>query len=186
VLRPDGSPVEPGSGEVGVVAQRGAVPLGYHGDDDETARVFPVIDGVRWALPGDLATVEADGRLRLLGRGSSSINRGGEKISPEEVESVLKSHPDVFDAVVLGVADERWGERVVAVVQPRPGACPTTDDLAEHCGTELADFKAPRQVVLVDSVERLSTGKANISWARSVVAREADRSADQRSGYRSP
>jgi 3-oxocholest-4-en-26-oate---CoA ligase len=152
----------------------------------KTAETFVEVDGTRYVIPGDLAMVEADGSVTLLGRGSQSINSGGEKIFPEEVEAAVKSHPAVYDAVVVGVPDERWGERVVAVVQPRPGTCPTTDELAEHCGTELADFKAPRQVVLVDAVERLSTGKANISWARSVVAREADRSADQRSGYRSP
>jgi acyl-CoA synthetase (AMP-forming)/AMP-acid ligase II len=185
VLDEDGTPVEPGSGTVGVVAHRGAVPLGYHGDEEATARTFPVIDGVRWALPGDLATVEADGTVHLLGRGSSSINSGGEKVSPDEVESVLKAHPDVFDAVVLGVADDRWGERVVAVVAPRPGACPQADALTKHCRTELADFKVPRQVVLVDAVERLQTGKADIGWARAVVDRCADPSPSRPSGYRS-
>jgi acyl-CoA synthetase (AMP-forming)/AMP-acid ligase II len=185
VLDEDGRPVEPGSGRVGMVAHRGAVPLGYHGDDEATARTFPVIDGVRWALPGDLATVEADGTMHLLGRGSSSINSGGEKVSPDEVESVLKSHPDVFDAVVLGVADDRWGERVVAVVQPRPGARPEAEVLAGHCRTELADFKVPRQVVLVDAVERLQTGKPDLAWARAVVDRNADRSPPRAPGYRS-
>ena len=119
MLDADGQPVSAGSGKVGMVAHRGAVPIGYHGDEAESARVFPTIDGVRWALPGDLATVEADGHIRLLGRGASSINRGGEKVSPEEVEAALKSHRDVFDAVVLGVADDRLGERVVALVQLR-------------------------------------------------------------------
>jgi acyl-CoA synthetase (AMP-forming)/AMP-acid ligase II len=160
------------------------VPLGYDGDDEATARTFPVIDGVRWALPGDLATVEADGTVHLLGRGSSSINSGGEKVSPDEVESVLKAHPDVFDAVVLGVADDRWGERVVAVVQPRPGTRPEADALAGHCRTELADFKVPRQVVMVDRVERLQTGKPDLGWARAVVDRKADRSAARAPGYR--
>ncbi|MBV9951093.1 MAG: AMP-binding protein [Acidimicrobiia bacterium] len=186
VLDEGGAPVPPGSGRVGFVAHSGAVPVGYHGDDAATARSFPVIDGVRWALPGDLATVEADGTMHLLGRGASSINSGGEKVSPDEVESVLKSHPDVFDAVVLGVADDRWGERVVAVVQPRSGATPEPDALAAHCRTELADFKVPRQVVLVDAVERLQTGKADIGWARAVVDRHADRSPSGSSGYRSP
>jgi acyl-CoA synthetase (AMP-forming)/AMP-acid ligase II len=186
VLDEDGEPVPPGSGKVGIVAHRGAVPLGYHRDDEATARSFRVVDGVRWALPGDLATVEADGSMHLLGRGTSSINSGGEKVSPDEVESVLKSHPDVFDAVVLGVADDRWGERVVAVVQPRPGACPTLDALAGHCRAELADFKVPRQLVLVGAVERLQTGKADNGWARSVVDRSEDRSASGPSGYRSP
>ena len=149
-----------------------AVPIGYHGDEAESARVFPMIDGVRWALPGDLATVEADGSVRLLGRGASSINSGGEKVSPEEVEAVLKSHPDVFDAVVLGVADDRWGERVVAARAAPRGVCPRTDDLTDHCRAELADFKVPRQVVLVDAIERLSTGKADLAWARAVVRSE--------------
>ena len=105
------------------------MPLGYYKDPEKTAATFPVIDGVRWAVPGDHAVAEADGIITLLGRGSVSINTGGEKVYPEEVEAALKAHPDVFDAVVVGVPDERWGERVVAVVQPRDGRTPTLDAL---------------------------------------------------------
>ena len=110
-------PVVPGSGVVGRLARRGRVPLGYYKDPEKSAATFPVIDGVRWAVPGDMATVEADGTITVFGRGSVSINTGGEKVYPEEVEAALKAHPTVFDAVVVGVPDERWGQRVVAVVQ---------------------------------------------------------------------
>ena len=110
------------AGVVGRLARRGHIPLGYYKDPEKTAATFPVVDGVRWSVPGDHAVVEDDGTITLLGRGSVSINTGGEKVYPEEVEAVLKAHAGVFDAVVVGVPDERWGERVVAVVQPRPGA----------------------------------------------------------------
>ena len=108
--------------QVGMLARRGRIPLGYYKDEEKTARTFVEVDGERWVLPGDMAMVEADGTITLLGRGSACINSGGEKIFPEEVEAALRSHPAVFDAVVVGVPDERWGERVTAVVQPRPGA----------------------------------------------------------------
>ena len=124
VLDDDGMPVTPGDGVVGRLARGGYVPIGYYKDPEKTAAVFAEAGGKRWVLPGDMAMVEADGTITLLGRGSVSINTGGEKVFPEEVENALKSHPDVFDVVVVGVPDERWGERVAAVVKARPGATP--------------------------------------------------------------
>jgi len=123
-----------------------------------------------WAFAGDLATVEEDGTINLLGRGSSCINSGGEKIYPEEVEDTLKSHPSVYDALVVGAPDERWGERVTAVVQARPGTAPTLEELQEHCRRQLAGYKVPRQVHLVDQVQRQPSGKPDYKWAKSVAA----------------
>ncbi|HEX7168449.1 MAG TPA: acyl-CoA synthetase [Acidimicrobiales bacterium] len=160
-------PVSPGSGIVGRVARRGRVPLGYYKDEAKSAVTFPVVDGERWAVPGDLATVEADGTITLLGRGSVSINTGGEKVFPEEVEACLKSHATVFDAVVVGVPDERWGQRVTAVVSVREGMeAPTVDELAAHCRASLAGYKVPRSLVVVDAVLRSPSGKPDYRWAR--------------------
>ena len=169
VLHDDLRPVAPGSGRTGRVARRGAIPIGYLGDPEATAATFPVVDGVRWALTGDQATVEADGTIVLLGRGSSTINSGGEKIHPEEVEAVLKSHPAVYDAVIVGVPDRRWGERVAAVVSIRRGATVTVDQLEAHCRARLAGYKTPRTMVLVDAVRRKESGKADYRWARAVA-----------------
>jgi acyl-CoA synthetase (AMP-forming)/AMP-acid ligase II len=166
VLDEDNRPVAPGSGTVGRLARGGYVPLGYYKDPEKTASVFAEFEGRRWVLPGDMAMIEADGTITLLGRGSVSINSGGEKIFPEEVESALKSHPDVFDVVVVGVPDERWGERVAAVVKPRPGSQPGVETLAEHCHTLLARYKAPREVHLVDEIVRSPSGKADYRWAK--------------------
>jgi acyl-CoA synthetase (AMP-forming)/AMP-acid ligase II len=132
-----------------------------------------VVDGVRWAVPGDMATIEADGTITVFGRGSVSINSGGEKVYPEEVEAALKAHPKVFDAVVVGVPDERWGQRVVAVVQPRPGERPMLEELAAHCHTLIAGYKVPRDVVLVDGVVRSPSGKPDYRWARDQVVNAA-------------
>jgi acyl-CoA synthetase (AMP-forming)/AMP-acid ligase II len=123
-------------------------------------------------LPGDYATVEADGTVVLLGRGSVSINTGGEKVYPEEVEAVLKAHPDVFDAVVVGVTDVRWGERVTAVVQARPNAHPTLDQLQGFCRDHLAGYKVPRALCVVDEVVRSPSGKADYRWAKDMASRE--------------
>jgi acyl-CoA synthetase (AMP-forming)/AMP-acid ligase II len=123
-------------------------------------------DGTRWVVPGDMALVEADGTVTLLGRGSLCINSGGEKIYPEEVEQALKAHPAVFDAVVVGVPDERWGERVAAVVQPRAGEQPTLADLDAHCRTKVSGYKVPRELHLVDEIVRSPSGKADYRWAK--------------------
>ena len=156
-------------GVVGKLARRGHVPLGYYKDPEKTAATFPVIDGVRWSVPGDHARLEEDGSITLLGRGSVSINTGGEKVYPEEVEGVLKSHDAVFDAVVVGVPDDRWGERVVAVVQLRPGATVTLDELAEHAGAHVARYKVPRDLVVVDAIVRSPSGKPDYRWAKSTA-----------------
>jgi acyl-CoA synthetase (AMP-forming)/AMP-acid ligase II len=167
VLDDTGRPVAPGSGVVGRLARRGHIPLGYWNDAERTARTFPVVDGVRWAVPGDFASVEDDGTVTVFGRGSVSINTGGEKVFPEEVESALKAHPSVFDAVVVGVPDDRWGERVAAVVQARRGgATPSLDDHAGHSRGRLAGYKVPRSLVLVDEVVRSPSGKPDYRWAR--------------------
>jgi 3-oxocholest-4-en-26-oate---CoA ligase len=156
-------------GIVGRLARRGHIPIGYYNDPVKTAETFPVVDGVRWAVPGDHAVVEADGTITLLGRGSVSINTGGEKVYPEEVESVLKAHADVFDALVVGVADDRWGERVVAIVQSRPPSAPGLEVLQDHCREHLAGYKLPREIVLVDTIERSPSGKPDYRWARAVA-----------------
>ena len=166
VLDDDGSPVEPGSGIVGRLARRGHIPLRYHKDPEKTARTFIESGGVRWVLPGDMATVEADGSITLLGRGSLTINTGGEKVFPEEVEAPLKEHPTIADAVVVGVPDDRWGERVVAVVEARPGSTPALDDVRAHCRTHIAGYKIPRDLVLVEKVLRSPAGKADYAWAK--------------------
>ncbi len=155
---------------VGKLAQRGHVPLGYWGDAERTALTFPVVDGVRWAVSGDDAVIEPDGTVRVLGRGSASINTGGEKVFPEEVEGVLKAHPAVFDALVVGVPDERFGQRVSAVVAVREGvAPPAPDELAAHARAHLAGYKVPRCWVLSDHVARSASGKPDYRWARDAV-----------------
>jgi acyl-CoA synthetase (AMP-forming)/AMP-acid ligase II len=166
VLTEDGRRVRPGSGEIGKVARRGNVPLRYHNDPEKSARTFVVVDGARWALTGDDATVEADGTVRMLGRGSQCINTGGEKVYPEEVEEAVKSLPGVEDAVVVGVPDERWGERVAAVVQLSPGSAVTLDGLQAHVRQRVAGYKVPRDLVLVDVVVRSPAGKPDYRWAK--------------------
>jgi acyl-CoA synthetase (AMP-forming)/AMP-acid ligase II len=166
VLDADMKPVAPGSGAIGQLARRGHIPLGYWGDPEKSRATFVTLDGVRWALPGDLASVEADGSVRLLGRGSQCINTGGEKVFPEEVESALKEHSAVFDALVVGVPDARWGERVVAVVQPRAGAALELEALRFFCRERLAAYKLPRELVAVERVERTPAGKADYRWAK--------------------
>jgi len=169
--------VEPGSGVVGRLARTGNIPLGYYKDPARTAETFVEFEGTRYAIPGDFATVEADGQITLLGRGSGMINTGGEKVFPEEVEGVLKAHPDVFDALVVGVPDERWGERVTAVVQPRPGQAPTLDELDAHCRGRIAGYKVPRQLFLVDQVSRAPSGKPDYPWAKEYACRAAEAAA---------
>ena len=176
VLDDDLRPVKPGSGVVGRLARSGAVALGYYNDPEKTAATFPVIDGVRYIVTGDHATVEADGTVQILGRGSACINTGGEKVYPDEVEAALKSHPDVADAMVVGLPDERFGQRVVALVvlrSRRTGAAPP--DLDEHVRRHVAGYKAPRQVFPVDAVERFPSGKPDYAWARERAADLAGR-----------
>jgi acyl-CoA synthetase (AMP-forming)/AMP-acid ligase II len=169
VLDDNLEPVRPGSGVVGRVALRGRIPLGYYNDPVKTAQTFVEVRGERWVLPGDLATVDADGTVIVFGRGSVCINSGGEKIFPEEVEAAVKSHPDVYDAVVVGVPDERWGERVAAIVQPREGRAPTLESIQQHCRTRIAGYKMPRELHLVERVLRHPSGKPDYPWARAVA-----------------
>ncbi len=168
VLTDDLQPAPPGV--VGKLARRGHVPLGYYKDPEKSAATFPVIDGTRWSIPGDHARIEDDGTITVLGRGSVSINSGGEKVYPEEVEGALKGHDGVFDAVVVGVRDERWGERVVALVQPRDTDNPPTfDDLDAHARRHISGYKAPRDVVFVDEIVRSPSGKPDYRWAKTVA-----------------
>jgi 3-oxocholest-4-en-26-oate---CoA ligase len=170
VIDDDFAPIEAGSGRVGRLARKGNIPLEYYKDPEKTAATFVTgPDGTRYSIPGDFATVEADGTITLLGRGSVSINSGGEKIFPEEVEGAVKSHPDVYDVIVVGVPDERWGARVSAVVEPRPGAKPTLDDIQTHCRTKIAGYKVPRELHLVDKIERSPSGKPDYRWAKDVA-----------------
>ncbi|GGW81290.1 acyl-CoA synthetase [Streptomyces caelestis] len=157
-------------GEVGRIAQCGHVPLGYYNDPAKTAGTFFEKDGERWVLLGDMATVDEEGVVTVLGRGSQCINTGGEKVYPEEVEQALKSHPDVYDALVAGVPDPRWGHHVAAVVQLREGAArPSLEDIQAHCRDRLAGYKIPRQLVITESVQRSPSGKADYRWAREVA-----------------
>jgi len=159
IFTEDGRRVQPGSGESGRLAVGGHIPLGYYKDPAKSAQTFPTYEGQRWSMPGDWASVDADGTVRILGRGSQCINTGGEKVFPEEVEEALKRHPAVRDAAVTGVPDARFGERIVALVEPHPGATPDEAALRDHVRSQLATYKAPRHVLVVDSVARAPNGK---------------------------
>jgi acyl-CoA synthetase (AMP-forming)/AMP-acid ligase II len=175
VLDEDGNEVKPGSGVRGFIAKKGNVPVGYYKDEKKTAETFKTINGIRYAIPGDYALVEEDGTVTMLGRGSVSINSGGEKIYPEEVEGALKGHPDVFDALVVGVPDPRYGQHVAAVVQARPGCRPSLAELDSFVRSEIAGYKVPRSLWLVDEVRRSPAGKPDYRWAREQTeARPAD------------
>jgi len=171
VLDEEMRPVVPGSGAVGMLARKGAIPLGYYKDQAKTDATFiPDPDGVRWVIPGDFATVEADGTVVLLGRGTACINTGGEKVFPDEVEAALKRHPAVDDVLVVGIPDERFGQRVAAVVQPREGMQPTLDELSAFAREWVAGYKVPRDLRLVEAIGRTASGKADYAWARRVFA----------------
>jgi 3-oxocholest-4-en-26-oate---CoA ligase len=162
----------PGDG-IGKLARSGNIPLGYYKDPVKTASTFiTAADGIRYVLPGDYAQIELDGTITLLGRGSVSINSGGEKIFPEEVEAAVVSHPDIYDAIVVGVADERWGERVAAVVHIRDGRTPTLASIQEHCRTKIAGYKVPRELHPVDAIVRSPSGKPDYRWAQRIARGE--------------
>ncbi len=170
VFSDDGRPIEPGSGDVGFVAISGPLPVGYYNDDEKTARTFRVIDGVRYSIPGDFATVGADGSLHLLGRGSVCINTGGEKVFPEEVEEVLKQHAAIVDAVCVGIPDDRFGEAICAIVQPRAtDEPPDAADVIAFVKTRLASYKAPRHMVVVDTIGRSPAGKVDYGGLKRLV-----------------
>ncbi|MCF2529496.1 acyl-CoA synthetase [Yinghuangia soli] len=176
VLGDDLRPVRPG--ESGRLARTGYIPVGYYKDPEKTAATFPVDpDGVRWVVPGDYARLEDDGTVTLLGRGSVCINTGGEKVFPEEVEGVLKAHAAVYDVVVVGVPDARFGERVAAVASVREGHAVTLAELSEHCRTRIAGYKVPRDLVVVDAVPRSPAGKPDYRWAKEVAAQAAEKAA---------
>jgi acyl-CoA synthetase (AMP-forming)/AMP-acid ligase II len=173
VLGEDNKPLAPGSGVIGRLARKGRLPVGYYKDPEKTAATFLVIEGQRWVVPGDLATLEEDGKITVFGRGAMCINSGGEKVFPEEVEEALKAHPGVMDAVVIGIPDEKWGQRVTAVVEPRPGADISLSSLDAHCRTKIAGYKVPRELHVVKQVQRQPSGKPDYKWAREVALAKA-------------
>ncbi|MBL4585040.1 MAG: AMP-binding protein [Pseudomonadales bacterium] len=165
--------VVPGSNVTGMVANGGRVPIGYYKDPVKSAATFREIDGQRYSFPGDFATVAADGKIKLLGRGSMCINTMGEKVFPEEVEEAIKTHPAIYDCLVAGVKDPKFGERVTAVVSTRPGMSATEADVVEHVKTRLAGYKKPKNVFFVEVVQRATNGKADYKWAKAKAAEEA-------------
>jgi acyl-CoA synthetase (AMP-forming)/AMP-acid ligase II len=169
VFTEDGRRVAPGSDERGLIALAGLGPVGYHKDLEKSARTFPVMEGRRWSVPGDWALVEADGAIRLLGRGSQCINTGGEKVFPEEVEEVLKTHAAVRDAAVVGVADPRFGERIVALVELGEGGA-TEDALRDHVRAHLAGYKVPRRILVLPTLGRGPNGKLDYAALKAVAA----------------
>jgi 3-oxocholest-4-en-26-oate---CoA ligase len=169
VLDEAGRDIVPGSGEVGLLAAPADDDIHYLGDPGATAGTYRVIAGRRWCIPGDMATVEADGSLVFKGRGNRVINTGGEKVFAEEVEEVLGLHPDVADVYVVGVPDERFGQRIAAVIQPRPGTSLSKEDVADFVGQHLAGYKRPRVVTFVPRLQRQLTGKADLAWAYAVA-----------------
>jgi fatty-acyl-CoA synthase len=170
VLTRDGHEVTPGSDEVGMVAVGGRIPLGYYKDEEKTAKTFRTVDGVRYSIPGDYATVDADGTIRLLGRGSATVNTGGEKVYPEEVELTLRRHEAVFDCVVVGVPDERFGEQVVALVQTTDGRSTDEAALQSFCREQgLANYKVPRRMLFEDTLQRAPNGKADYKLLRELA-----------------
>jgi fatty-acyl-CoA synthase len=166
--------VPPGSEEQGWLARRGFVPLGYYRDAEKTRKTFPVVDGVRYSVPGDRALIDADGRLRLLGRESVTINSGGEKIFAEEVEQALKQHPSVYDAVVVGTPHPRWGQQVTAIVHLRERARASEEELRGAAEAHIARFKLPRSFVFVDRILRSPSGKADYRWAKQTAEEELE------------
>ena len=159
VLTEDGREVQAGTGERGRVALRGRTPIGYYKDEAKSASTFVLHDGVRWSIPGDWAEIEADGTLKLYGRGSQCINTGGEKVYPEEVEEALKTHPSIADAAVVGVPDERFGEAITALVELHPGATLDATALVAHVRAHHAAYKSPKHVLPIDSIGRAPNGK---------------------------
>ena len=166
VITDEGKLVEPGSGEMGLIGTSGLVPKGYYKDAKKSAETFKEVDGVRYSFPGDYALVEADGSITLLGRGSNCINTAGEKVYPEEVEEAVKRHPDIYDCLVVGVEDDRFGQRVVALASFKEDNIVEEADLISFTRDHLAGYKLPKQVLFVDEVMRAPNGKANYKWAK--------------------
>jgi fatty-acyl-CoA synthase len=169
--------VQPGSDEIGMIANGGFCPIGYYKDPEKSARTFRTIDGHRYSFPGDFAKVAADGTLILLGRGSVCINTGGEKVFPEEVEEALKAHPGVYDCLVVGTPNARFGEQVTAVLSARPGHDVDERELIEFSRTRIAGFKTPRKIVQVETVQRAANGKADYKWAKDIALKAVEEAA---------
>lgn len=167
--------LEPGEETIGWLAKRGPIPLGYLGDKDKTIRTFPVLDGTRWAVPGDKAKLRDDGMIELLGRDAATINSAGEKIFAEEVEAALLGHPAVRDAIVVGRPSERWGEEVVAIIELLPGTSAADDEILATASERLARFKLPKTVLRVDRVFRSPSGKADYGWGRQIAEERSSR-----------
>ena len=165
-------PVKPGSGKSGVIAMGGPIPVGYYKDPVKTATTFKEIDGVRYSIPGDWCIVEKDGSLTLLGRGSACINTAGEKVYPEEVEEVLKLHPSVEDALVVGVPDEKWGQAVTGIVKLSSGATFNVEEVRQHVRSSLAGYKTPKHILVGDIALRAPNGKADYKGANNFAKRE--------------
>jgi len=175
VLKADLSGVAtPGSSEFGWLARSGRVPLGYYKDPRKTTETFPIVDGVRYAVPGDRAYVGTNGSMQLLGRDSGTINTGGEKVFAEEVERALKHHPSVYDVVVVPTAHDRWGQQVTALVVVREGEGISAEELIESSRDFIAAFKLPRRVIFVDEIARAPSGKADYRWAKSRALEASD------------
>jgi 3-oxocholest-4-en-26-oate---CoA ligase len=168
--------LRPGEREVGWAAREGRIPLGYFNDPDATRKTFPEVDGKRVVISGDRASLEQDGTLRLYGRDSLVVNTGGEKVFVEEVEEVLRAHPVVADALVVGRPSDRWGEELVALVELRDPANTVHDLLHTHCTSQLARFKAPKEFIFVEHVHRLGNGKADYRWAKTQATAKASMS----------
>ena len=174
VLDDDDKPVAAGSGVIGRLAKKGRVPLGYYKAPEKSAETFVEIDGDRWAIPGDMASVETDGTILLHGRGSTSINTGGEKVFPEEVEAALKAHPKIRDTLVVGVPDERWGQIVVALYQSEDDEDIELEQVRDFCRGTIASYKAPRALVKVDHIKRTPAAKADYVWAKQEAISQLD------------
>ncbi len=176
VVDEDLNPIPAGSDQIGRLARSGNLPIGYYKDPEKTAATFVVApDGKRYVIPGDYARLEADGTITLLGRGSVCINTGGEKVFPEEVENALKSHPEIFDAVVVGIPDDRFGESVAAVIHFRDGTTATLESLQEHCRGHIAGYKVPRRLTVVDEIVRSPAGKPDYRWAKQTALEDLAR-----------
>jgi len=173
VLDESGEQIEPGSGKVGLVARSGRLPIGYYKDPEKTAERFKEFKGKRWVVPGDFATIEEDGRITFLGRGSKCINTGGEKVFPEEVEEALKAHPEVIDALVVAVPDPRFGSKVAAVFNTRGNQRLSLEDIQQHCRKHIAGYKVPRQITITETVSRMPSGKPDYKWAEEIARSHA-------------
>ncbi len=174
VVTDDGQQVRPGSGDIGRVGVEGLMPVGYYKDEVKTAATFPTLNGIRYSLPGDFATIEEDGTITLLGRGSVCINTGGEKVFPEEVEEALKTHPAVVDAIVVGIPNERFGQAVSAVIETTAISSIEAAEIIEHVKAQLAHYKAPRTVLPVESLTRAPNGKVDYKKWTAFAVENAD------------